>query len=141
VLRFGADPFETLAEMKAVFAYGLRTAENHAETREMLSPWLRDYASAHDRSSTSISADTIYFTNFFVSRVDFWAEPAVANLLDAVEASHGIFAHRWGDAPIQSAALDLLAPPGAVIHLDMDCLHLSTRNLIVRGEEAPFSRM
>eukprot|EP00966_Prymnesium_polylepis_P025815 595203-Prymnesium_polylepis.1 len=47
----------------------------------------------------------IFFTNFFVSRVAWWDEPAVRQLLDAVNVSGGIYRHRWGDAPLQTAAV------------------------------------
>eukprot|EP00966_Prymnesium_polylepis_P321752 7378050-Prymnesium_polylepis.1 len=81
----------------------------------------------------------IFFTNFFISRVAWWDEPAVHRFLDAVNASGGIYDHRWGDAPLQTAAVRLHAAPASVLHIDMDYVHMSTRNRIVRGEEVPFA--
>ena len=54
----------------------------------------------------------------------------VQRYLRAVETSGGIYTHRWGDAPIQTTALELLAPPTAVVRLPMDYLHVSTMNRI-----------
>ena len=50
-------------------------------------------------------------------------------------------AHRWGDAPIQSATLNLFAPRGSLRQLDMDYTHGSTMNEIRRGVEVPYAPM
>mmetsp|Transcript_68777 Transcript_68777/g.188737 ORF Transcript_68777/g.188737 Transcript_68777/m.188737 type:complete len:133 (+) Transcript_68777:1255-1653(+) len=46
----------------------------------------------------------------FISRVDWWGSKDVQAYLAAVEENGGIYAHRWGDAPIQTTALKLFAP-------------------------------
>ena len=48
---------------------------------------------------------SIFFTNFFVSRLDWWQQANVQHFLHAVESTGSIFTHRWGDAPIQTSAL------------------------------------
>ena len=50
--------------------------------------------------------------------------------MDAVDASGGIYNHRWGDAPIQTAALEFYAEPSKVARLSTDYLHVSTMNRI-----------
>eukprot|EP00966_Prymnesium_polylepis_P084540 1957280-Prymnesium_polylepis.1 len=86
-----------------------------------------------------LPTDRIFFTNFFVSRIAWWDQPKVTSFLSDVNASGGIYRHRWGDAPIQSAALRLHANKSALIQLDMEYLHMSTRNRIARGTEVPFT--
>ena len=54
----------------------------------------------------------------------------VQHFLSAVEASGGIYTHRWGDAPIQTLALRLFAPPATVARVPTDYLHVSTMNRI-----------
>eukprot|EP00966_Prymnesium_polylepis_P060716 1408741-Prymnesium_polylepis.1 len=81
----------------------------------------------------------IYFTNFFVARVAWWHRPEVQGFLDAVNESGGVYRHRWGDAPVQTAALRLFARSASALRrLRVDYVHMSTRNLIVGGEEMPF---
>eukprot|EP00966_Prymnesium_polylepis_P310257 7168404-Prymnesium_polylepis.1 len=50
------------------------------------------------------------------------------------------FHHLPADAPIQTAALRLFATETSVVHLDMDYIHLPTRNHIRGGAEVPFQR-
>ena len=133
-----ADPFEALANSGAVYMYGLLKEESHEETRATLTPWLKAYAREHNLAAAAVDADSIYFTNFFVSRVDFWTRPNVTEYLAAVDISRSIFTHRWGDAPLQTAALRLHAAPEAIHHLRMDYLHMSTRDYIVDGRAVPF---
>ena len=133
-----ADPFEALANSGAVYMYGLLKEESHEETRATLTPWLKAYAREHNLAAAAVDADSIYFTNFFVSRVDFWTRPNVTEYLAAVDISRSIFTHRWGDAPLQTAALRLHAAPDAIHHLRMDYLHMSTRDYIVDGEQSRF---
>eukprot|EP00966_Prymnesium_polylepis_P160750 3715261-Prymnesium_polylepis.1 len=82
-----------------------------------------------------LPTDLIYFTNFFVSRISWWFQANVLQFLSDVNASGGIYRHRWGDAPIQTAALRLHATPASVIHIDVDYLHMSTHNRIAGGEQ------
>jgi hypothetical protein len=170
VQRFVHNPFEVMREQRLVYGYGLQTQERHAETLETMPPWVASYAAAAfgiaPNSSGALDiVEQIFFTNLFVSRVDWWlrcdvSSPAcllacgtprtwpvlpmkqssrileppslaqVRRFLGALEDSNNIFLHRWGDAPIQTAALRLLAPPTAVQRLPTDYLHVSTMNRI-----------
>eukprot|EP00966_Prymnesium_polylepis_P093948 2174842-Prymnesium_polylepis.1 len=122
-------------------AFGLETKEMHRETIETFEPWIRAYMSETglEPAIPPLPTESIYFTNFFVTRVGWWRKPEVQAFMDAVNASGGIYRHRWGDAPIQTAVLRLLGLSRSVRHLDVDYLHLSTQNRIVRGEEVTFS--
>eukprot|EP00966_Prymnesium_polylepis_P009345 215605-Prymnesium_polylepis.1 len=63
---------------------------------------------------------SIFFTNLFVSSVPWWFGRDVQEYLHAVEQSGNIYLHRWGDAPIQTTALQLFAPPATVGRLATD---------------------
>ncbi|KAL1505011.1 hypothetical protein AB1Y20_008774 [Prymnesium parvum] len=137
VKHFLADPFGLMRQRQLVYGYGLQTGESHVETVETMPAWLASYI-AHANLSTASDAlslvSTIFFTNFFVSRVDWWLQPeacTVKRLLDAIDASGGIYRHRWGDAPIQTIALRLLADARRVAWLPMDYYHVSTMDHIL----------
>merc|ERR1712054_471691 len=91
------------------------------------------------KSAPELTAKGVFFTNFFISRVDWWVRPEVKAFLAAIDATGDVYHHRWGDAPIQTAALRLFAEPSSILHLDIDYLHLSTRNRIRNGAEVPFN--
>ena len=141
VQRFETNPFAVMRERRLVYGYGLLTAERHYETVLTMPPWVRQFAlreglappAPHwddlvyaDRSPSRLPGQAIYFTNFFVSRVDWWAGEGVQRFLRAVRASGSVYTHRWGDAPIQTTALQLYAQEEAVARLPTAYLHAST---------------
>ena len=111
-----------LAALSANYAFGLDTVESHFETVDTFSPWLEGYmtAAAVQPTMPPLPTNRIFFSNFFVSRIDWWVTEDVQRFLDAVNRSGGIYRFRWGDAPIQTAALRLHAPPGSVHHIAVD---------------------
>ena len=96
----------------------------------------QEYAFNHTLKPRSVPLDafTIFFTNFFVTRVDWWAKPEVRAFLSAVDETGQIYESRWGDAPIQTAALKIFCEPEALIHMPIDYLHVSTFNMIQGGK-------
>ncbi|KAL1507405.1 hypothetical protein AB1Y20_008247 [Prymnesium parvum] len=130
IQRFVEHPVEAMRRRHLVFAYGLETVEKHAETLETMPPWVARFTREAKLEMPDRAVSKMYFTNFHVSRVDWWLLPEVQSYLVAVDTSRGIYAHRWGDAPIQTVALDLFAPPGTVARLGTDYLHASTMNRI-----------
>lgn len=48
-----------------------------------------------------------FYNNFFISNASFWRQPNVAELLQFIARSGGIYTHRWGDAPIHTAAVQI----------------------------------
>ncbi|KAL1530192.1 hypothetical protein AB1Y20_001108 [Prymnesium parvum] len=134
-------PTQSLATaLSSDYAFGLEIREAHQRTIETFNPWLENYMSSAKLLPTipPLPTERIFFTNFFVARLAWWHHPAVLHFLQAVNSSGGVYAHRWGDAPIQTAALRLHGAPSSVVHLDMDYVHLSTQNRIVGGEETAF---
>jgi hypothetical protein len=82
------------------YAYGLQTTESHEETVLTFLPWLKAYMNQQSPALTpsfgSLPSSEMYFTNFFVSKIAFWSRPDVQRFLQSVDASSGIFEHRWG---------------------------------------------
>eukprot|EP00966_Prymnesium_polylepis_P317380 7332662-Prymnesium_polylepis.1 len=159
LLNIAASPFDWMREHRLVYGYGLETVERHEETLETMPTWLQEYVAVEGLQLPAEPAKRIFFTNFFVSRVDWWFGDEVQRFLLALDHSGGIFSHRWGDAPIQApstcallslhpseivrtpspsapslasqtTALQLFAPPNAVARIETDYLHASTMNRI-----------
>ena len=116
---------------------GLLTSERHDETLQTMPKWLASYAAQEDLALPAETVAQIFFTNFFVSRVEWWLRPEVQRFLRAVDESSNIYTHRWGDAPIQTTALQLFAAPASVVRLPVHYLHASTMNRVYNdGHEA-----
>jgi hypothetical protein len=55
-----------------------------------------------------------YYNNLEVMDIAFWLRPDVQHFVQFVDASHGIYLHRWGDAPLRYLALALFATSNEV---------------------------
>ena len=132
------DPFRLLWESDADYAWGAETGESHGPTARTFGPWVRAYCEVlGGRGDCGPLArgvvDAMFFNNVFATVVDFWRGADVRRYLAAVDATGGIYVHRWGDAPIQSAAVRLFAR-GHVPLPGVEYAHVSTDNLIVRNQ-------
>lgn len=133
-----SDPFRAMRSVGALYGYGLETEEKHAETVGTLQPWLEYYAKSRSLRPRSgpLDAQRMYFTNYFISNVSWWFRDDVQAYIQAVWRTGNIYDHRWGDAPLQSAALHLFGGESDLLFIPMDYSHLSTRNKIANGTEA-----
>ncbi|KAJ8600784.1 hypothetical protein CTAYLR_006110 [Chrysophaeum taylorii] len=144
------DPFRVLWESGAVYAYGASTVESHVHTALTFGPWVETFCqsiidSRHDddRDCASLAASIVermFFNNVFATVVDFWRRPDVRAYHNAIDASGAIYVHRWGDAPIQTAAVRLFTTfdhgyesSSAKQFPQLHYVHFSTDNLIVDG--------
>ena len=118
----------------------MEKVKEHLKTVNTVNQWLQDYMALTWQQPTiqPLPTTRIYFSNSFVTRIKWWEQPAVRFFLEAVNSSGNIDRHRWGDAPIQTAELRLLASPTGVAHINVSSVHMSTRNRIVGGEEVRF---
>eukprot|EP00966_Prymnesium_polylepis_P281927 6514972-Prymnesium_polylepis.1 len=134
IQRFAHNPFDAMRDRGLVYGYGLLTTERHQETRNTMPSWVKNYTEALKiRPSGALKSGVdMYFTNFFVSRLDWWFRYDVQRFLRAIDASGNIYLHRWGDAPIQTSALTLFAPADRLVvdRLPTDYLHASTMNRV-----------
>lgn len=53
----------------------------------------------------------MYYNNFFITKTSFWEREDVKALVKAMDMDGSIFYYRWGDAPLQTAVVMLLAQP------------------------------
>ena len=73
-----SNPFAAMRERGLVYAYGLLKEESHEETVATMQPWVDAYAAKMNISSAAVTVpkvDTIYFTNFFISKVGLLLTP------------------------------------------------------------------
>lgn len=156
------DPFRVVWESGAVYAWGSVTKESHFHTELTFEPFVRAYceeleaAIADDDTDVSLGGDKVgrrdcialaksviermYFNNVFATVVDFWSQVPVTRFLSRLDVSHGIYVHRWGDAPIQTAAIRLFSKfdygyesASARLLPRLHYVHFSTDNLVVDG--------
>jgi hypothetical protein len=139
IMRLTPDMLATA--LASDYSFGLETHESHLETLETFGPWMRTFmASAGSKPNIPpLPTERMFFTNFFVSRVSWWEAEEVRHFLDAVNATGNTYRHRWGDAPIQTAALRLHGVPERLSHINVSYVHISTMNRIINGEEVAFS--
>jgi hypothetical protein len=60
----------------------------------------------------------MFYTNFEVSRVDFWRSEEYRGYFRHIDAKNGIYMHRWGDAPIHLLAVSLLLDDADIERFD-----------------------
>ncbi|QDZ25557.1 glycosyltransferase [Chloropicon primus] len=141
------DLFEMLQAKDAIYGYPAELPEWHAETKETFGLWLlhsvfsptgtksyhRHVNEVYNRNQTALYnlANSIFFTNMFITRLSFWNQPHVRDFLGDIESSGNIYKHRWGDAPIHHVVLSLFADSCSVLDLcEVAYKHGSTGHVI-----------
>lgn len=81
------------------YGFGLELPEGHQETLDTFNPWLRRHMGARAPRIPPLPSTSIYFSNFFVSRVGWWMSDEVTAFLQEVNGTAGVYLHRWGGAP------------------------------------------
>uniref|UniRef100_A0A7S0NZV5 Nucleotide-diphospho-sugar transferase domain-containing protein n=1 Tax=Calcidiscus leptoporus TaxID=127549 RepID=A0A7S0NZV5_9EUKA len=139
VHRVSRNPFLHMLGANGTYGYAFWTAESHKETVQTLRIWLNDYINQHGISTAQkVDVQWMYFTNVFITRVDWWLQPQVQRFLLDVDKTSHIYWHRWGDAPLQTSALHMFAPASKIVFIEIDYSHGSTRNEIKQGKEAKY---
>ena len=126
VLFLGAvsyDPFQWMFETGNIFVYGTAVNEDHDITKETFGSWVFELCSGINWGWTHVDCgaltrktfETMFFNNVFATRTAFWLEAPVERLLWEIDRTSRIYTHRWGDAPIQTAAVRLFAPTGSLL--------------------------
>lgn len=120
------------ANPEIVYGYALKTTEKHTETLQTYQTWISSYW-----TNTEVDVKPMYFTNFFLTKVDFWLRKDVQKFLQDVDNTGNIYTHRWGDAPLQTSALTMFAKD-EVKFFRVDYSHASTGNEIRNGRETVY---
>jgi hypothetical protein len=53
----------------------------------------------------------IFYNNFFITKSSFWQRDDVKAAIDAIDKNGSIYYFRWGDAPLHTLLVQLLAKP------------------------------
>ncbi|KAH8050672.1 glycosyl hydrolase [Aureococcus anophagefferens] len=131
VLFLGAvayDPFQWMYEAGAVYVYGTAVREDHDVTERTFGAWVFEFCAGIDWGWTKVDCgalrDDVFGRMFFnnaaagadagprrapsaivmATRTAFWFEAPLERLLWEIDRTGSIYVHRWGDAPIQTAA-------------------------------------
>jgi hypothetical protein len=62
----------------------------------------------------SLPMPVIFYNNFFITKSSFWQRDDVKAAIDAIDKNGSIYYFRWGDAPIHTMLVQLLAKPEEV---------------------------
>ena len=60
-------------------------------------------------SEFTIEMPLMYYNNFFITSTAFWKRQDVINVIDKIDKHGGIFYYRYGDAPLHTIIVSLLA--------------------------------
>jgi alpha 1,2-mannosyltransferase len=122
------DPIRRLEAANATYGYALRmtelmytvptlwdTVKAHATAQGLWPAVEREWGIKPDHG---MSRACHYWNNFEVTRIDFFRGKEYQALFDHLDKSGGFFYERWGDAPIRTMALILLAKQSEVIQFE-----------------------
>jgi hypothetical protein len=59
----------------------------------------------------SLSMPVIFYNNFFITKTSFWKRDDVKATIDAIDKNGSIYYFRWGDAPLHTLLVQILAKP------------------------------
>jgi alpha 1,2-mannosyltransferase len=109
-----ADPFDTMKKNGRVYGYnviafedvavaeGLFDAVKHHFVRGSTSSILGNHVNSKEWNKS------MFYTNFEISRVDFWRSSDYTRFFRDVDEAGGVYQRRWGDAPIHFLAVAAL---------------------------------
>jgi len=112
------DPIELLSEVDGDFAAVDFVSESHRLTNRTLGRFVEQFAaSLYPGAGPNPYNQVFPYTNFYVTRTDFWRRPEVQQFLDAVRRERDSIRFRWGDLPVLGVALNMFAAPEKVYRL------------------------
>jgi len=133
------NPFLRMIENNGTYGYALWTEEGHRETVLTMRLWMDEYIKSKQITpKQQVDVRWMYFTNVFITKVDWWLQPHVQRFLYDVDETQYIYHHRWGDAPLQTSALHLYSREEEIVFVELDYSHGSTRNEIKQGKQVKY---
>ena len=134
------------AQHNAVYGYTMVAIEMHSPTVFTFPHFRVAYRTSRDvapqpgsvlaryKQANPEHREAMFFTNVFVSSPKWWRDTAqVQQYMNAVDRTGAFYSHRWGDAPVQTEAINLFAPASRVIFFPANYTHGSTNNSISHG--------
>jgi hypothetical protein len=119
------------------YGWAMRKADQHRATAKLLPSFVKNYMKSCKIVPTvpmdkPISTCFHFYNNFHIGSVSFFLREDVQHFLNAVNASEGLVAHRWGDSPIQAYAVRLFMDPARLkVVPDLEYIHGSHKNRFV----------
>lgn len=102
-----------LPECKEKLDAGMFIQAKVSPTSEYFSKFkqIRDIVENRDTGCDEFIAEMpiMYYNNFFITSTAFWQQEKIKDLIDKIDAHGGIFYYRYGDAPIHTLIVSLLA--------------------------------
>ena len=123
------DPIARMDATGALYGYALRMKEK-MDTIPSLWSTAEEYAVGKGRKDAvkaqwdvtipghSLEVGCHYWNNMEITRLEWFRGPVYQDFFKALDASGGFFYERWGDAPVRTLALLLLAEKSSVIFFD-----------------------
>ncbi len=120
------DPFATLRDSGRDYGYMVVTQEDESVVRGLWNTTLEymrlrglsvkapGFLHRHLTAAGEWNRN-MYYTNFEISSLAFWRSAEYLDFFEHIDKSHGIYMHRWGDAPIHLLAVALLLPEDRVL--------------------------
>lgn len=111
-----------------IFDYALKSPESHPETNLTLPPFFENLG------ITKSYNQEFPYTNFYITRTDFWQRVEVRSVLENLGREKTGFENRWGDLPIIGTILNEFAKPKDLsLRSDITYFHSSHRTFVYRG--------
>ena len=125
------DPIETLALSGATYGFVLDSTDpSYAvfglwnTTKAFLVDFFGEtrgramadrFLAAEGRDYGNKDGGSVFYTNFEISKLQFWRTEPYVSFFRAVERAGGVYQHRWGDAALHYLAVRLFVDPSKVI--------------------------
>jgi hypothetical protein len=104
---------DALPKYKEQLNSGIFISANLNNGNPIFDKFKKLYKIINDKEYTNDNVITdmpiMYYNNFFVTKTDFWKKQEVKELIDKIDKHGGIFYYRYGDAPLQTIIVSLLA--------------------------------
>lgn len=113
--NYGMKTFfeNALPEYKEQLNAGIFISANLNNENPIFDKFKKLYKIINDKEYTNDNVITdmpiMYYNNFFVTKTDFWKKQEVKELIDKIDKHGGIFYYRYGDAPLQTIIVSILA--------------------------------
>lgn len=112
------DASEVLQALPEAARYWLK-AENIRPS------WLLHFCLPQDLSGLSSEgwSGTIFYNNFFITRVDWWMQPHIQAWLAFLLDLGGFYKFRWGDAPVHTITMGMFMSDDLILQFGFEYEH------------------
>lgn len=126
---FGYDPFEYLRKHHLIYGFTIAIYE-YENTIPTLWKTVKEFMSAypnllHPNNALDFLLDSEknyngchFWSNFEIADLNFFRSEAYNTYFDFLDKTGGFYYERWGDAPVHSIGLSLLADKSRIHHFD-----------------------